>query len=372
MPIKTIEPIRVAYQEPNDDGATRHLCLVRIIDSSGAVGWGEAVTMWPEASTAVAGLIDSLALLLVGRSAHDNAQLWDDMIEHTWWYGRGGSASMAVAALDIALWDLRGKLEDTPLVEMLGGSHHTSLPVIASGHATHADLNQLVDKIAGWTRDDISGVKVGFGKRGDAHLGYEHDRDVEFVARLRSALGPDKHIMIDIGHAVRWDVDTAIKRAQAFDDYNIAWLEEPLGWHNPEGYATLAASTKTRIAYGEREWTYEGIERILSTGTVDVIGIDPGRLEGVTGFHRAGRLIADHGKTLNAHAWSSSIVTAASLAISLNNPTTWVFETKPLENPMQHELALDPVVPLEGRVSALSGAGLGVTIDMSVVDRYRY
>ncbi len=369
--ITSIEAIPVAYPEPNDDYATRHLCLVRLRDDQGHEGWGEAVTMWPEASAAVALLIDALAPIVINSDAEDNQAMWERLIDHTWWYGRGGLASMAVAAIDIAAWDLRGQVEGKPLVDLLGGTHHDSLPVIASGHATMESMDELVHAVAGWV-GDLSGVKVGFGKRGKARLGYEHDRDVAFVQGLRRALGSDKLIMIDIGHAVSWDVGTAIRRAQAFDDYDIAWLEEPLGWHDPEGYKSLRSRTRARIAYGEREWTHEGVERILQTGTVDVVGLDPGRAEGITGFVRSGQLVLDHGCILNAHAWSSAIVTAASLAASLCSPATWVFEMKPLENPMQHQLVSEPIAVANGHIKALDAPGLGITVDPDVVERFRF
>ena len=75
----------------------------------------------------------------------------------------------------------------------------------------------------------LHGIKIGFGKRGDARLGYEHGRDVAFVSALRAALGPDKAIMIDIGNANRWDVSTAVARVRAMEQFDLAWIEEPLG-----------------------------------------------------------------------------------------------------------------------------------------------
>lgn len=106
------------------------------------------------------------------------------------------------------------------------------------------------------------GMKVGFGKRGNANLGFEHDRDVEYVSAMREVLGPNRLLMIDLGIAVRWDLATALRRIQAFDDWAVDWVEEPLGAWDPEGYAALRAKTRARIAYGEREWTTNGYARI--------------------------------------------------------------------------------------------------------------
>ena len=158
---------------------------------------------------------------------------------------------------------------------------------------------------------------------------------------MREVLGPNKMLMIDNGIAIKWDVTDAVRRARAMEEYDLAWIEEPLGAWDPEGYANLRAKTTTRIAYGEREWTLEQFERVLATGTVDVIGVDPGRAEGITGFKKVTERCEFYRRQANAHAWSSAIVTAASLAISFNSPSCKLFEFKPLRNPMQHDLG-DP------------------------------
>jgi len=90
--------------------------------------------------------------------------------------------------------------------------------------------------------------------------------------------------MIDNGWAIKWDVATAVKRCVAFDDYNVTWSRSRFGGWDPEGYATLRSKTKTLIAYGEKEWTLEALSASSPRGTVDVVGVDPGRAEGITGF----------------------------------------------------------------------------------------
>lgn len=369
--IEHIEAIPVAYPEPNDHDATRHLCLVKIRDRDGRIGWGEAVTMWPEASLATASIIDGLSAVVIGRDVQEGRTLWDAMREHTWWYGLGGIASFAISAIDIALWDLRGKTLGVSVLDLLGGPAHERLPCIASSHATHAQIPAMAEEIAGWLSTGLQGAKVGFGKRGDAHLGYDHDRDVEFIRQVREAIGPERSIMIDIGNRIRWDVTTAVERTLAMEEHGLTWIEEPLGHDDPAGYETLRAKTTTRIAYGEREWNIAGIERILRSGTVDVLGVDPGRAEGITGFALACHAVERHRGWANAHSWSSAIVTAASLAVSFSSPACRLFEVKPLRNPMQHDLVADPFDHADGWAAPPIGPGLGIDVIESVVDRYR-
>lgn len=372
MKVHSVEAIPVSYPEPNDFNALRHLCLVRVTTDEGIVGWGEAITQFPEASFATKAVVEGMAERVVGADPRHTGAVWRELKDRAWWYGYGGGiASYAVAAIDIALWDLKGKALGCSVLDLLGGPVHERLPAIASCHAHFEEIPAMVEEAVGWLAGGLHGVKVGFGKRGNARLGFDHDRDVAYVRAMRDAIGPHRSLMIDLGWAVKWDVTTAVRRTQAFDEYNIDWIEEPLGAWDPEGYRNLRAKTRTRIAYGEKEWTLDGFERVLTTGTVDVVGIDPARAEGITGF----RLVADRveaaRRQINAHAWSSAICTAASLAASFSSPASKVFELKPLPNPMQDELVTSPLRHVDGWVPPPTGAGLGIEVIEDVVDKYR-
>jgi L-alanine-DL-glutamate epimerase-like enolase superfamily enzyme len=371
MKVTEVEAIPVAYNDPNDDGGRRHLCLVRIATDEGLVGWGEACTLWPEASRATAAVVEGIAELVVGTDPASVASTWITLREHSWWYGGGGIASFAIAAIDIALWDLRGKALDRSLLDMLGGRCRERLPAIASGHATIGDLDALVAETASWVPGRAMGVKVGFGKRGEANLGFERDRDVAFVAGLREALGPEPQIMIDLGVRNRWSVEEAIDRVRTFEEHGLDWIEEPLGPDDPAGYIRLRAGIAARIAYGEREWNLRGLERVVETGTCDVLGVDPGRAEGITGFIAACELCDRRRVTTNAHSWTSAIVQAASLAVSWARPSCELMEFQPLPNPMVSELAAGAARPEDGWWPAPQGPGLGIEVDEQAVAAFR-
>lgn len=373
MKVARVEAIPVSYPEPNDFGASRYLCLVRITSTDGVVGWGEAITQFPEATLATKAIVDGMADLVVGQDPTRVGAIWRALKEHAWWYGHGGGiASYAIAGIDIALWDLAGKVLGASVLDLLGGPVCERLPAIASCHAHRESITDMAEEAAGWLSTGLRGVKVGFGKRGHARLGYEHDRDVAYVRALRGTLGADARIMIDIGNAIRWDVATAVRRTRAFEEYGVEWIEEPLGGWDPEGYATLRAKTEMLIAYGEREWTAEGFERILATGTVDVVGVDPARAEGITGFRRVAERVESRRRQINAHAWSSAICTAASVAASFSTPAAKLVEFKPLDNPMQHELVTVPIRHEQGWVLPPTHApGLGIEVREDVVARYR-
>lgn len=368
MTIAEIEAFPIAYREPNDHDSQRHVCLVRLETSDGAVGWGEAVTLFEEAARGTAEIVAGLRHVLRGVPAEPGLA-GDTMRAHMWWYGNGGLASFALAAIDTALWDVRARTEGSTLLECLGGPAQASLPTLTSCHASLADLRAQAEQIAGWVEEQSSaGVKVGFGKTGDARLGFERARDLTFVRELREVLGPQARIMIDIGARITWTVAEAIDRARAFEEFHVDWLEEPLGADDPEGYAQLKAATTTRVAYGEREWTVGGIQRIADSGTVDVVGIDPGRAEGVSGFANAARYLEQSGVEANAHAFAGPITYAASLALSLSTPACHQLELPPQLNEL-YDLVGMPDRPSSGHAEPMDGTGLGFDVDEVAVRR---
>ena len=367
MTVRQVQAFPVAYPEPNDHDRKRSVCLIKITDDEGVSGWGEACTYFPEATLAVARLVDGVSELLIGRDPLHNIAIWRDLRDHAWWYGTGaGLASMALSGLDIALWDLKGRISGTSLVEMLGGPAHSRLPAVASVHGTKANINEMVDDFSGHLEGGLHGIKVGFGKRGDARLGFESARDLEFVRAMRNAIG-DKLLMVDLGVNNFWDVPTAIARARAFEEHGVHWLEEPLGHDDPEGYRALRAGSGIRIAYGEREWNARGVQRIVESGTVDVVGLDPGRVEGITGFHRAAQICEMYRRQANAHNFSTAIVGAASAALSWANPSCRILELQPVYGIAQRDLVDRPVWHEDGYVPMPARPGLGIEVDENLV-----
>jgi len=371
--VASVEAIPVSYPEPNDHNRHRSVCLVKVTSGDGEVGWGEAATHFDDATLPVAQLVDALGPLVVGMNPLENLTIWRAMKDRTWWYGTGvGFASFAISAIDTALWDLKGRILNTSVLDLLGGPAKDRLPAMASSHATLADIDEMADEIAQWLASGAHGIKVGFGKLGDANLGFEHDRDVAFVRAVRKAIGPEKKIMIDLGVRIRWDVQTAIKRARAFEEFDVYWLEEPLGHDDPGGYATLRAATNIRMAYGEREWNVPGVDKLVRTGTVDVVGIDPGRLEGMTGFAKACDVCETGRCQANAHAWSTAISTASSNTLSWYAPACRQVEVQPMYGPMQTDLVEQAIAHQGGWMPKPTGRGLGIEVREDVVNRFRF
>lgn len=369
MRVGQIQSHVIRYADTNDHGNLRQTVLVRVETVDGAVGWGEGIAMWPEACWATKTLIDTgFGPLLKDAGEITVAEAWEKMRAHAWWYGEGGIACFAYSALDLALWDIEGKLQGKPLYELLGGKARESLPAYSSSHVNKATRALCVEEVVGFKAEGYRGAKLGFGKRGLSNIGQDPDNDVAFVRELREALGDDFEIIVDVGNGVKWDRATGIAATRRMAEYNIGWIEEPFYPTRIDDYRALkAALPNMPIGTGEREFTVTGYQRLIETGTVDVLGVDPSRAEGVTGFSKIDKLCGAAGITINAHAWSTAILSAASLHLSIASPNARLFEFKPIPVVVQTDLVDQPILQQDGRAYAPTRPGLGVDVDEQVV-----
>jgi len=369
--ITKIEPVCISYPDPNDFNTIRRTVLVRVETSDGVVGWGECIAMWPEACRAVATIItEGFLPELRGQLAEDIEGIWTHLRRHVHWYGEGGIASLAISGIDMALWDIRGKVAGKPLYELFGGLQHARLPANASAHVNKNGEAACVAEVVGFFEAGFRSTKLGFAKKGESNIGGDPDVDVHFVKELRAALGDEAEILIDIGNGVRWDVATAIDVANRMGEYRIGWYEEPLYHTDDAGYRELAANTSVRLASGEREFTETGYRRQMEfVQAIEVYGIDPARVEGITGFRRADALATQYGKVINAHAWSTAITTAASLHLSLASPNAEIFEYKPFGVVVQDELVGEKLWHRDGWAYPIEAPGLGIEVQEDVVRR---
>ena len=367
--IARIEPIPIQYPDPNDFGTIRRTVLVRVETSDGVVGWGECIAMWPEACKAVATIIaDGFLPLLQGDIAEDIDAAWEKMRRHVFWYGEGGIASLAISGIDMALWDIRGKVAGQPLYQLFGGLQHDRLLANASSHVNKKGEAACVAEVVGFFEAGFRSCKLGFAKKGESNIGGDPDTDVSFIRSLRTALGDEAEILVDIGNGVRWDADTAISVANRMGEYRIGWYEEPLYPTDDAGYRKLAANTAVRLASGEREFTEAGYRRQMEfIQAIEVYGVDPARVEGITGFRRVDALCTKHGKVINAHAWSTAITTAASLHLSLASPNAEIFEYKPFPVTVQDDIVTEKLWQTDGWAYPPTGPGLGIEVREDVV-----
>ena len=373
MKITAVTAYPLRYQEPNDRMMWRHATLTKIETDAGAVGWGECISQWPEAALAVKVLIEKgLAPLLVGKDPTSNGALYRAMKAHNWWYGDTGMANFAVSAVDIALWDLKGKALGVPVHVLLGGKVHDRLRACASTHPSQADIGDLARELAEHAAAGYSAVKVGFGKAGEANLGVDERRDIEYVRAVRQAIGDDVDFIVDIGQKTRWNYASGVRMSREFEQFGLRWIEDPFPPDNVEAYCHLRRSIQTQIGAGERSWDTTQYARLIELGAADIYLVDPGRANGITGYKEVMELTRAAGLYFNAHSWSTAINTAAALHATATGHNHIVFELKPVPNPMQNELVAEPFNHKDGWIEVPDAPGLGVEVDESVVEKYGF
>jgi L-alanine-DL-glutamate epimerase-like enolase superfamily enzyme len=374
MRVDRVEASAVRYPEPNNDGKIRSLTLVRIETDDGLVGWGEAITGGQEASLAVAFVVERrLAPLVVGADPRDVAGVWDRLRDATYWDGHGGLVTFGISAIDMALWDIAGKAAGVPLYRLLGGKRRQRLPACASAIFATGDLDRIGREFRAFVAEGYRYVKGGWGHDLSIAFGRDQRRDLSVARTVRDAVGPSVAIIVDVAALAGWDSSHAIRMCRALDDeVDLFWLEDPLPEQDLDGYRRLHAAVGTRICTGEKGWHASHYRGLIESAAIDVIMVDPGRAEGVTGSWRIIEMAAAAGRAWNAHSWSSALNTAASLHLAAAASNTLLFELKPVASPMQHELVTNPIGHVDGWVSPPEGPGLGVEVDEAVVRRYRF
>lgn len=372
MNIRKITSFPLRYPEPHDHGAIRYITLCRVEADDGTVGWGECISQFPESCKAVQIIIqEGYAQLLVGKSALEVEARWHDMVDRVWWYGPQGSAAFAVSAVDMALWDLKGKLLGMPVCNLIGGKLFNQVMAMGSIHLDMDNLDWTVDEFRFMANEGYTIAKGGWGTRPESVFGTDAKRDMALAHRLREAVGEETHLVLDVlGARVRWDLHTAIERIRALQEVRLLWIEEPLPPQDYRAHHLLRAQIQTRIGTGEQEWNLEGYRRLLESGGVDVVQMDPGRCQGITGCRKVIPLVEAANLKFSAHTWSSALNTAASVHLLASSRAGWCMDYKPHPSPMQNELVTEPWVQTNGYVSVRDLPGLGVEVIESVVEKY--
>ena len=372
MRIKSVRAFPLGYPEPHYKGVVRYLTLARIETDDGVVGWGECISQMRESSLATKTIVEEgYAPLLIGEDPLDVERLWSKMLAHAWWYGPEGIAAFGVSAVDMALWDLKGKASGRPVADLVGDRPVKHVVAMGSIILDMEDLDWTVNEFRWMRENGYRVVKGGWGMRPEAVFGQDRQRDIEIVRLIREAIGDDLELVIDTpGARGLWDVPTAIQRFRDLEPYDLKWIEQPLQPSDLQGHARLRSEVSTPVGTGEDEWDPESYGRLVDSQGVDIVQIDPGRCLGITGARRVIGLVEEAGLQWSAHTWSSALNTAASVHLHANSVAGACMDFKPHESPMQHELVTDPWEQRDGYLAVQERPGLGVEVSEDAVQRY--
>jgi L-talarate/galactarate dehydratase len=281
---------------------------------------------------------------LIGEDPSDVARLWTKLVWAGASVGRSGAATQALAAIDVALWDLKAKRAGLPLAKLLGAHRDSVRCYNTSGGFLHEPIEQVLDNATRTLESGVGGIKIKVGQPDRA-------ADLRRVRAVREHIGDDAPLMVDANQ--QWDRPTAMRVGRALEEFGLVWIEEPLDAYDAEGHAALARSLDTAVASGEMLTSVAEHAELIRHDAVDILQPDAPRIGGITQFLKLAAL-AEHRNLQLAPHFAMEIHVHLAAAY-------------PIEPWVEHFDWLYPLFPerleiRDGRMHLSDRPGLGVTL----------
>jgi D-galactarolactone cycloisomerase len=299
---------------------------------------------------------------ILGRDPFAIESIWLDLyyglIVRT--YGSRGVGVAILSAIDIALWDLKGKALNVPLYTLLGGPVRDSMPAYASS-VYWSPIEESLATARAFLELGYKALKIKVGSN-------VHD-DIERVEAIVAEVGPDVHVMVDANLA--YSRDAALRVGRELDRLQVLFFEEPISLDDVEGHGILAGVLDTMIATGENLYTRWGFLPYIDAG-VDVVQPDSSRCGGISEARRVAEFAAARHRLVAPHTFSDVYSLVANLHLALSVEATFILEVDETYNPLMQELVQNPVHVVDGEIALPSGAGLGLELDRDWVSNHVY
>ena len=352
---------------------TKNAMLVKVETDEGITGWGEAYGP-AEVTKAV---VDSLlASQIMGADPFDTNVLWEKMYQRVEDYDPQGFGVAAISAIDMALWDIKGKWSELPVYKLLGGAHRNWVVPYATGLYFKKDSDNYEDFTGPAVEEAIAYKEQGF-KGIKMKIALPRAAELKRVQAVREAVGNEVELMVDANHG--YSLYDAQWLARAFEELKISWFEEPVSPHDLKGYAELKSKTCIPLAGGENAFTRYAFKDIIDSRAMDIIQPDVCCCGGITEAMRISDLAEAAGVSFITHVWGSAVGTYGALQVMAALPPAphswkpapmWM-EYEQTENPFRDLLVTEPVVRKDGKVAIPEKPGLGFEINQEIVDKYR-
>ena len=337
--------------------------VVEVITDEGLVGVGSAMT----SMALVTAGVKLLRPLLVGERADEPARVSEKLRQHTFWQGRGGAVEHAISGIDIALWDLFGKVTNQPVARLLGGIYRDKIKPY--GSLLFDEPDRLREKLTHAIQRGFRAIKLGWRPFG------RHDAKMDelLVRTAREVIGAGVDLMVDAGgsdafwpHGYKW----AIRTAHMLKDYDVTWFEEALPPDDLAGFIELRRHSPVPITTGEVLTRRQSFWPYIQQHAIDVIQPDCTKCGGLTEAWRIGWMAYEHNIQMVPHGWNTAIGLAADLHLTASLPVaTYVEFLTP--SPYMDRLVKNPPKPdNEGYLHLPAGAGLGVELDQDALREF--
>jgi L-alanine-DL-glutamate epimerase-like enolase superfamily enzyme len=309
--------------------------------------------------------------------------LWQKMFARTRQYGRGGVVMQGISGIDIALWDIAGKVAKMPVYQLLGACRDR-VEAYASGgfYQEGKSAADLAGEAEDYRARGFKGMKMKIGRNPSTqtHLrelignkGFcevDPEEDLARVAAVRQALGPHAKLMVDVNCA--WSPAFAIEMGRAMEPYNLYWIEEPVATDDIEGSAKVADALATPIAGYETEIGLYAFRELISRGAVDIVQLDIAWSGGFSEGRRIAAYAQAHHRMVAPHAFAGAVLLVASLHFAAAIPNGLVLEWDQNPNAIRDDLLKEPLrLESDGTVRVPQLPGLGIELDRGAVERYR-
>ena len=338
--------------------------LVAVHTDAGITGHGSVFTNGGlvEAGLAV------LAPLLVGENALEPERVSEQLRQHTFWMGRGGTLTHVVSGIDIALWDILGKALGQPVGRLLGGTHRSRVTPYCSLLMEMPD--RMAEVAADWRAQGFRAFKIGwgpFGRTADPAL------DEAIVRAARAAVGPDARLFVDAGASDAWwghGLHWAARTAEMLAAHDVAWFEEPLRPDALDDYRDLRRRSPVPIAGGEVLTRRQAFTPWLAGRALDIVQPDVTKVGGISEQRRIAWLADEFGVAYVGHGWNTALGLAADLQLAAALPhadlVEYIAGSPYLDGLLAEPFALDA----DGMLPIPARPGLGVALDPAKVARY--
>lgn len=345
----------------------RRICIVKITTDSGLVGWGEG---YGPADVLQSG-IKFLEPILLGRNPIEQEPIWFDMYRKTFDYARRGVLVASISAIDIALWDIKGKAMNLPVSVLLGGQHRKQVTPYATGlyFSDSSDLTKdLADEARHYVQQGFKAIKM--------KVGLSIERDILHVKEVRNAIGPDIRLMVDSNHA--YSLREATELARKIEPFDIGWFEEPISPEFYQQYRELRDKTSIPIAGGECEYLRYGFLELLKNQCVDILQIDICGAGGLTEAKRVAALSSSFGVEIVPHTWGTGIAFHTALHFISNlepvpgrliSPDFYI-EYDRSQNGIRESLSSPAIKMTDGYIEIPQKPGLGIEVNEEALLHY--
>ncbi|ALS20515.1 MULTISPECIES: mandelate racemase/muconate lactonizing enzyme family protein [Paenibacillus] len=339
----------------------RDLVLVKITCSDGTIGYGEAHHAL--SPTSIAELIrSSLAPILIGESPFNTEGIWEKIYRHqVATHGAGTAVAIAMSGIDIALWDIKGKMLQQPVYRLLGGERRKIRAYAGGLSLGYQPLESLEKEVQKYVEQGYTAIKL--------RVGQNPKKDAERVSHIRKTFGPQLDIAVDA--ATRYHILDVPEVVKFCEENHVYWLEEPFTPDNIQAYHELRKSTRIPIAAGENHYTKYQFRELLQAGTIDIVQADCTKAGGITEVKKISDMAAAWHLPMAPHTSQSMLSTAANIHLLCAIPNALIYEADlALVNPFRDEMIKSPLIVKDGYIEPNDRPGLGLELDEEALSKY--